>query len=104
MSNSEREQLTRYIAEMKFIPGGRYLYYAKRRSHFWNNCLLLKAEDDTREEWAALAERSTASLMSGAGIGVDYSILRPKGLLLSRTGRYKLGSAISYVHDKRDRS
>lgn len=91
MSNSEREQLTRYIAEMKFIPGGRYLYYAKRRSHFWNNCLLLKAEDDTREEWAALAERSTASLMSGAGIGVDYSILRPKGLLLSRTGGISSG-------------
>lgn len=91
LSQTEREQLTRFIAEMKFIPGGRYLYYAKRRSHFWNNCLLLKAEEDTREEWAALAERSTASLMSGAGIGVDYSVLRPKGLLLSRTGGISSG-------------
>lgn len=91
LSRDEREQLTKFIAEMKFLPGGRYLYYAKRRSHFWNNCLLLKAEDDTREEWAALAERSTAALMSGAGIGVDYSILRPKGLLLSRTGGISSG-------------
>lgn len=87
----ERDRLSRYIAEMKFIPGGRYLYYAKRKAHFWNNCLLLKAECDSREEWAALAERATASLMSGAGIGVDYSVLRPKGLLLSRTGGISSG-------------
>jgi ribonucleoside-diphosphate reductase alpha chain len=76
---------------MKFLPGGRYIYYAKRKSHFWNNCLLLRAEEDTREEWAALAQRSTASLMSGAGIGVDYSVLRHKGLLLSRTGGISSG-------------
>jgi len=91
LSQSERDQLVRYIAEMKFLPGGRYIYYAKRRSHFWNNCLLLKAEEDTREEWAALAQRATASLMAGAGIGVDYSTLRHKGLLLSRTGGVSSG-------------
>lgn len=97
LSQSEREQLVQYISEMKFLPGGRYIYYAKRRSHFWNNCLLLKAEEDTREEWAALAQRATASLMSGAGIGVDYSILRHKGLLLSRTGGISSGP-LSLIH------
>lgn len=98
LAGDEREQLSRYIAEMKFIPGGRYLYYAKRKAHFWNNCLLLKAENDSREEWAALAERATASLMSGAGIGVDYSILRPRGLLLSRTGGISSGPmALMYM-------
>jgi ribonucleoside-diphosphate reductase alpha chain len=91
LSQSERDQLAQYISEMKFIPGGRYIYYAKRRSHFWNNCLLLKAEEDTREEWATLAQKATAALMSGAGIGVDYSILRHKGLLLSRTGGVSSG-------------
>ncbi len=91
LSQSERDQLVRYISEMKFIPGGRYIYYAKRRSHFWNNCLLMRAEEDTREEWAALAQRCTAALMSGAGIGVDYSVLRKKGLLLSRTGGISSG-------------
>lgn len=91
LATEERERLAKYIGEMKFIPGGRYLYYAKRKAHFWNNCLLLKAENDSREEWAALAERATASLMSGAGIGVDYSVLRSKGLLLSRTGGISSG-------------
>ena len=28
MSDGDRKQLAQYIKEMKFIPGGRYLYYA----------------------------------------------------------------------------
>lgn len=86
LSQSERDYLIQIIAEFKFIPGGRYLYYAGRPLHFWNNCYLLKAEEDTREEWAALAQRSMSCLMSGGGIGIDYSALRPSGSALSRTG------------------
>ena len=33
------------ITDLKFIPGGRYLYYAGRENKFFNNCYLLKAED-----------------------------------------------------------
>ena len=43
------------IADMKFIPGGRYLYYAGRPNKFFNNCFLLKAEEDSREDWANLS-------------------------------------------------
>src|SRR5205823_7649091 len=38
LSKGERDQLVQYIAAMKFIPGGRYLYYAGRAFHAWNNC------------------------------------------------------------------
>lgn len=86
MSNNERKQLVEYIKEMKFIPGGRYLYYAGRPYHAWNNCYLLRAEVDTREEWSAVTQRAMACLMTGGGIGIDYSILRPSGRTLSRTG------------------
>lgn len=86
MSKEERNQLTEYIKRMCFIPGGRYLYYAGRKAHFWNNCFLLKAEEDTREEWAAIVHRAMLCLCSGGGIGVDYSVLRPSGRTLSRTG------------------
>ena len=82
----ERKQLEQYIAEMKFIPGGRYLYYAGRKARFYNNCFLLRAEEDTREEWAAVTQRAMSCLMTGGGIGIDYSVLRPSGRLLSRTG------------------
>lgn len=50
------------------------------------NCFLLKGLEDTREEWGNLANRVFSCLMVGGGIGVDYSVFRPEGMLLSRTG------------------
>ena len=86
MSVADRRQLTEYIRKMYFIPGGRYLYYAGRPNSFWNNCYLLKAEEDTREDWAAISQRSESCLMTGGGIGSDYSVYRPSGTRISRTG------------------
>lgn len=86
LSKEEREFLVEQITNMKFLPGGRYIYYAGRGAKFYNNCYLLRAEEDTREEWAELNKRTTSCLMTGGGIGIDYSILRPEGHLLSRTG------------------
>jgi ribonucleoside-diphosphate reductase alpha chain len=86
MSKEDRQQLVQFIAEMKFIPGGRYLYYAGRPFKAYNNCYLLKCEEDTREEWSAVTQRAMACLMTGGGIGIDYSVLRPSGRLLGRTG------------------
>lgn len=74
------------IRDMKFIPGGRYLYYAGRDAKFYNNCFLFKSKEDTRGAWAELMSDVTSSLMSGGGIGNDYSVFRPHGSLLNRTG------------------
>lgn len=86
MSKEDRDQLWEYSRDFKFIPGGRYVWYAGRGWSYFNNCFLLKAEEDTREEWANVMHRSVSCLMTGGGIGIDYSILRPKGARLSRTG------------------
>ncbi|MCP3686104.1 MAG: hypothetical protein GY861_25945, partial [bacterium] len=91
MPEDDRDQLVQYIIDMKFIPGGRYLYYAGRSLHYWNNCFLLKPETDSREAWANLAYKATSCLMSGGGIGADYSIIRPSGRLLKRTGGISSG-------------
>lgn len=82
----EQQELTRLVIDMKFIPGGRYLYYAGRPNAYWNNCFLLKAEEDTREEWAAVTDRSVSCLMTGGGIGIDYSVIRGSGEPISKTG------------------
>jgi len=74
-----------YITEMKFIPGGRYLYASGRDFHQTQNCLLLKAED-SREGWAGLVHDAMMALMTGAGIGIDYSDVRPNGSVITRTG------------------
>lgn len=86
LSDNDVKDLIKAIAEMKFIPGGRYLYYAGRPTKFFNNCYLLRAEEDTREDWASLAWKAESCLSTGGGIGADYSIYRPRGSLLKRTG------------------
>jgi ribonucleoside-diphosphate reductase alpha chain len=91
MSDSDRADLEYIIIKQQFIPGGRYLYYAGRELHFYNNCFTLRAEEDTREEWGSLLKRASDCLMSGGGIGIDYSRLRPSGRLLRRTGGISSG-------------
>ena len=86
MSKGDRDQLTQYISEFKFMPGGRYLWYSGRDARFFNNCYLLRLEDDSREEWAGVTQRARSCLMTGGGIGVDVSICRPSGRQLRRTG------------------
>ena len=90
-SEQIKAQLAQYMKEMKFIPGGRYLYYAGRDMPFFNNCYLLKAEEDTREDWATLAWKAESCLLTGGGIGVDYSVYRPSGSIIKRTGGFASG-------------
>jgi ribonucleoside-diphosphate reductase alpha chain len=86
ITRDEKAQLKKYIRDLKFVPGGRYLYYAGRKNRYYNNCFLLKAEEDTREDWANLSWKSESCLMTGGGIGVDYSIYRQSGRILQGTG------------------
>lgn len=86
MDEDEVSQLIEYMVDMKFIPGGRYLYYAGRAKPFFNNCYLMRAEEDTREDWADLSWKCESALLTGGGIGVDYSVYRPSGTPIRRTG------------------
>ena len=80
------EQLTQYMIDMKFIPGGRYLYYAGRAKPYFNNCYLLRSEEDSKEDWAELSWKAERCLTTGGGIGNDYSIYRGKGSTIKGTG------------------
>jgi len=91
MNKEERRELQKYIKDLKFVPGGRYLYYAGRKKRFYNNCFLLKAEEDTREDWANLSWKSESCLMTGGGIGVDYSVYRESGRKLGGSGGLSSG-------------
>lgn len=86
MCEDERETLANFIADKKFIPGGRYLYYTNRGVKYYNNCYLFKSQEDTREDWADLVYKVQSALASGGGIGNDYSIYRREGAPLKRTG------------------
>lgn len=86
LSKTTVQAIEEVIRDLLFIPGGRYLYYAGRPNKYFNNCFLLRALEDTREDWADLSWRVESCLMTGGGIGVDYSVYRASGARLSRTG------------------
>ena len=84
------EQTTQYIIERKFMPGGRYLYASGRPFHQVNNCLMFRAED-SREGWADNMHKHAMGLMTGAGIGTDYSLIRSEGKVIRKTGGFATG-------------
>ncbi|MET0375912.1 MAG: hypothetical protein ABW128_16860 [Rhizorhabdus sp.] len=86
MSKSDVDQLAQYIAEMKFIPGGRYLYYAGRKKRFFNNCYIFKSQEDTREDWADTSWKHESALMTGGGTGNDFTVYREENAILKGTG------------------
>ena len=84
------DQCTEYVEQRKFIPGGRYLYATARPYHQVNNCLLMRA-NDSREGWADDLQKSAMGLMTGAGIGCDYSDIRAEGKPIRKTGGIATG-------------
>lgn len=90
LSKEEQEEIYKIILERKFIPGGRYLYSAGRPFHQVNNCFLFRVHD-SREGWAEAMQKASAALMTGGGIGFDYSPLRPRGAKIRKTGGESTG-------------
>jgi len=86
----EYQRVLNLITNRQFMPGGRYLYASGRDLHQTQNCLLLKA-GDSREEWSDLLYRASMALMTGAGIGIDYSDVRAEGEPIKRTGGFASG-------------
>lgn len=86
ITETQKQKLTEFHTDMKFIAGGRYLYYCGRDVKAFNNCFLLRSIEDSREDWANLSWKSESCLMTGGGIGNNYSIYRPKGTVIKRTG------------------
>jgi len=90
LDKEDQEEIYKIMLDRKFIPGGRYLYSAGRAFHQVNNCFLFRAED-SRESWADTMQKATSALMTGGGIGIDYSALREEGAKIGRTGGFSTG-------------
>lgn len=84
------EKLTQAVIDRKFLPGGRYLYATGKPFHQTQNCLLLTVED-SRESIADLFNRVGSGLMTGAGIGIVWSKLRPDGASVKGMGGTSTG-------------
>jgi len=93
------DQIITNMGRRRICPGGRYLYAAGRRLENGNvhkiqqinNCILNRVKADSREAWAESVHHTTLSLMTGAGVGIDYSLVRPKGVFLKGIGGISSG-------------
>lgn len=90
LDSKTKDKIFELMLDRKFIPAGRYLYSAGRDYHQVNNCFCFRAED-TREEWSELLHKTSISLLSGGGIGAEYSNIRPEGSIIRRTGGVATG-------------
>lgn len=84
------EAMLRAIVERKFMPGGRYLYASGKPLHQVQNCALFTVED-SKESIADLFRRVATTLMTGAGVGIVWSNLRPNGAKVGGMGGESTG-------------
>lgn len=93
VNNGKKElsyHLVDKIYQRKFLPGGRYLYATGRPYHMTCNCYMYRAED-SREGWSDVLRKTSLALMTGGGLGVDYTLLREEGAPIRKTGGYSSG-------------
>lgn len=85
MRDGLSQDICKAITARELVPAGRYLYASGRPYHQVQNCLLLGVHD-SREGWSELLHKASMALMTGAGIGVEYSDIRHEGSRIRRTG------------------
>ncbi|RDI39196.1 adenosylcobalamin-dependent ribonucleoside-diphosphate reductase [Aquicella lusitana] len=82
----------RLLEDFQFLPGGRILAGAgTEHAVTLFNCFVMDiAEDSLKGIFDALRE-GALTLQQGGGVGYDFSVLRPKGALVKKTGTTSSG-------------
>ncbi len=78
------ERVKQAKRKRKLMLGGRYLAATGLPLHQVQNCVLNRVHD-SREGWADHLYKAAMALMTGAGLGVVYSDLRPEGTPIRKT-------------------
>ncbi len=89
------EKFAEMIFDMKFLPGGRILRNAGKLKGNTFNCFVLGVEDDI-VSIGDLLKHCLIVWADGAGVGVDFSPLRPVGASLKTKGGESSG-LVSFV-------
>lgn len=72
------DKFSQLICDNKFIPGGRICYGSGRHGCLLN-CFTSASDMDSKEGWATTAHDMIMISMSGGGLGLDFSDVRPNG-------------------------
>lgn len=81
------------LSDFRFIPGGRILFGAgqKRRATLLN-CYFIPIREDSIEAIFDWCKEAARTYSFGGGVGVDISVLRPKGAPVNNAAIYSSGS------------
>ena len=85
------------LKDFKFVPGGRILFGAgSNHKATLLNCYYLPIKKDSLEAIYDTAKEMARTYSYGGGVGIDISILRPKGAAVNNAARFSTGS-ISFM-------
>ncbi len=85
------------LSDFKFIPGGRIMFGAgnKRRATLLN-CYYIPIKEDSIEGIFDCAKEMARTYSFGGGVGIDITILRPKGSPVNNSAIFSTG-AVSFM-------
>ncbi len=85
------------LEDFKFVPGGRILFGAgSNRNVSLLNCYYLPLKEDSIEGIYECAKEMAKTYSYGGGVGIDISVLRPKGTPVNNAARFTTG-AVSFM-------
>lgn len=85
------------LEDFKFVPGGRILFGAgESRKSTLLNCYYLPIKSDSIESIYDAAKEMARTYSYGGGVGIDISVLRPKGAHVNNSAQFSTG-AVSFM-------
>jgi len=92
--NKYVEKFYNALADFKFVPAGRVLYGLGNPyvNVTLKNCYVLAPQEDSLEGIFDLCKNMAVTYKSGGGVGIDISLLRPKGMPVRNAARESTGS------------
>jgi ribonucleoside-diphosphate reductase alpha chain len=85
------------LEDFKFVPGGRILFGAGNpRKATLLNCYYIPIKEDSIEGIFDCAKEMARTYSYGGGVGIDITILRPKGSPVSNSAIFSTG-AVSFM-------
>ena len=81
------------LEDFKFVPGGRILFGAgSNHKATLLNCYYIPIKQDSIEGIYDTAKEMAKTYSYGGGVGIDISMLRPKGSAVNNSARFSTGS------------
>ena len=94
---SERKEIEEkfywLLEDFKFVPGGRILFGAgSNHKATLLNCYYIPIKKDSLEGIYDTAKEMARTYSYGGGVGIDISVLRPRGAAVNNAARFSTGS------------